>query len=363
MNPCAIGFFITPHGFGHAARAAALMQSLCKLNAALELHLFTQVPEHFFTESHISQFNYVDLKCDLGLVQISSLDADLSASATALNQFIPFDRGWVEHLAEEVVRRQLKVLICDIAPLGIAVAEKAGIPSILIENFTWDWIYQPLIRQEPRFEALCEKFDHIFTQATFRLQTQPICLPSSQALLSVEPVSRQIYQTREAVRQHWPLDKDKDTVFVTMGGVSENAPFIELLTQFDSVQFILTGVAESFCRGNVWAIANAQPIYTPDLINASDAMVAKTGYSTLSEAWATGIPVACVTRESFRESWILQQFVEQQLHGFSMNESRYRDGAWLYSEMPQLLGQKRREARANGADELARHCLAIIESS
>jgi len=32
--------------------------------------------------------------------------------------------------------------ICEIAPMGILVAKETRVPAILVDNFTWDWIYQ-----------------------------------------------------------------------------------------------------------------------------------------------------------------------------------------------------------------------------
>ncbi|MEZ4565570.1 MAG: hypothetical protein R2860_00930 [Desulfobacterales bacterium] len=36
--------------------------------------------------------------------------------------------------------------------LGIAVAERSGIFSVLVENFTWDWIYADYVSTDRRFE-------------------------------------------------------------------------------------------------------------------------------------------------------------------------------------------------------------------
>ena len=41
-------------------------------------------------------------------------------------------------------------MIADIPPLAIAAARRAGIPSIVVGNFTWDWIYA----YYPRFERM-----------------------------------------------------------------------------------------------------------------------------------------------------------------------------------------------------------------
>ena len=46
--------------------------------------------------------------------------------------------------------------MCDISPLGLMVAERAGLPSVLVENFTWDWLYAPLVAQDPAFGPIVD---------------------------------------------------------------------------------------------------------------------------------------------------------------------------------------------------------------
>ena len=46
-----IAYFVTPHGFGHAARAAAVMVALQEIDPAIQFDIFTQVPRWFFQDS------------------------------------------------------------------------------------------------------------------------------------------------------------------------------------------------------------------------------------------------------------------------------------------------------------------------
>ncbi len=46
-----IAYFVTPHGYGHASRAAAVMAALLELDASIRFEIFTQVPAWFFESS------------------------------------------------------------------------------------------------------------------------------------------------------------------------------------------------------------------------------------------------------------------------------------------------------------------------
>ncbi len=98
-NRIPVAVFITPHGFGHAARAAAVMIELNRLVPNIIFHIYTQTPRWFFIESHLSDFIYHDVLTDVGLVQQNALDEDLPATLNRLKDFLPFQPNWIETLA------------------------------------------------------------------------------------------------------------------------------------------------------------------------------------------------------------------------------------------------------------------------
>jgi hypothetical protein len=46
-----IAYFVSPHGFGHAARAAAVMEALSEIDTGVQFEIFTTVPFWFFRDS------------------------------------------------------------------------------------------------------------------------------------------------------------------------------------------------------------------------------------------------------------------------------------------------------------------------
>jgi len=120
----AAGFFITPHGFGHASRASAVIEALQDTHPTLRLEIFTTVPRWYFERS-VDCFGYHELDCDLGLVQTDALSVDIPATLTALAKRLPFDSRLIERLAQQVTVLGCRIVVCDIAPLGVAVAAAA----------------------------------------------------------------------------------------------------------------------------------------------------------------------------------------------------------------------------------------------
>ncbi len=135
MTPPRLAFFVSPHGFGHAARVAAVMAAVHERTGA-EFEIFTTVPRWFFDESLAGLFRYYEVVCDVGFVQVSALRYDLRRTVQALNDLVPFDPVLLDALGARVHEAGCSAVLCDISSLGIAVAERAQVPSVLIESFS-----------------------------------------------------------------------------------------------------------------------------------------------------------------------------------------------------------------------------------
>ena len=284
-----IACFITPHGFGHAARASAVMLALSETNSKYHFHVYTKVPKWFFRESGLTAFTYHSLLTDIGLVQQDAMQEDVPATIERLSQFYPFDPKLVTRLSAEISSLRCLAVICDIAPLGIAAAEQAGLPSILIENFTWDWIYQSYVEQYPAIKKYITLLEELFAQASYHIQSQPACL-SKENSLSVSPVSRPIRTARLAVRKRLALEIDDSVGLVTMGGIQGAQFALDHLRKHDETVFILPDTSREVLHdGNLILLPYHHGIYHPDLVNACDFVVGKLGYSTFAECYAAGV--------------------------------------------------------------------------
>jgi len=106
-------------------------------------------------------------------------------------------------------------------------------------------------------------------------------------------------------------------------------------------------------RGQVIYLGKSSGFYHPDLINASDAVIGKVGYSTLAEIYQAGVPYGYIARPRFRESAPLVAFIEQHMVGLPISEAEFMAGQWL-ERLPDLLALPRQTApKINGAMAVA----------
>ncbi len=350
-----IAFFISPHGFGHAARASAVMQALTRRIPQILFEIFTTAPAWFFRESLSCPFNYHHEIVDIGLVQATPLAEDLPATLSALESFIPFSTNLLDRLATCLRQTNCSLVICDISPLGLAVARHANIPSILIENFTWDWIYAGYLELHPSFERFISLFKQHFASCSCHIQTHPLCSHSLNADFISPPISRDPLASAVETRDKLGIPLDQPVLLLTMGGIQADFSTVKASTKnAQSPLIIIPGGSQVLERdGNLILLPHHSPFYHPDLINAVDAVISKIGYSTIAEAYFAGTPFGYIPRLSFRESPMLEKFIERYIPCLSFTENDFVSPL-LTEKITRLMSlAPRKPAAKNGASLVA----------
>lgn len=360
-NRSILAYFVTSHGFGHAARASAVMNALMNQNPNIHIIIFTQSPKWFFQDTLSTHFDYERIQTDVGMVQQNPTREDFSASITALSRFKATFDDQSRLIAKRLVSLNCKMAICDISPLGIAAAQIAEIPSILVENFTWDWIYKNYQSEaKAALKPYSDFMGALFGAASYRIQTQPVC-ETVQSDLTTLPVSRPARTSESEVRSRLGVTAQRPLVVITMGGISANFQFMNALEKLSDICFVITGTGRQKCvRNNLILLPEHSTYYHPDLINACDAVIGKVGYSTLAEVYHAGVPFGYVARPAFPESFKLTRFIEKEMAGIEFEEAGFYRGDWI-EQVPELVQLPSVGPRGeNGADKIAAFIIRLL---
>jgi hypothetical protein len=356
MTP--IAFFVSPHGFGHAARAAAVANALAARHSAIHVHVFTTVPRWFFEESLVAGFSYYPCESDVGLVQASPLVEDPVATVERLEASPWSDLTAVDALASTVVGLGCRLVIADISPLGLRVAVRAGLPSALVANFTWDWIYDRMPAAPAALRRLGRAMAGDFASAGLSIAAEPVCEPLAGSV-AVPPVARAPRMSREAVRRQLGVPDGAPMVVASMGGITWDYGRLEsLAAPMNDTWFVVPGGAGSVShRGRVVLLPFHSRYFHPDLMAAADAVIGKLGYSTVAEASRGGTAMAYVARPGFPESAVLARFVERHLNACELGRGAFERGSWL----PVIAGLLGKSRRSPGLGDGAAAAAAAIE--
>ncbi|HNX50575.1 MAG TPA: hypothetical protein PLS53_06495 [Thermoanaerobaculaceae bacterium] len=324
-----LAFFVSPHGFGHAARACAVMQAMREVWPDVAFEVFTLVPEWFFAESLGDGFRHHLLRSDVGLVQRTTLDEDPEATARVLESFVPFDAAALGLMADLLHNLGCEAVLADISPLGIAIGHAAGLPTVLVENFTWDWIYQAYTASVPALAGPAELLHRAFGLASMRVRCRPAC-GEVEAGHVVSPISRPPRTGRDRCRRELGVDKGRPVVLVTMGGTPWRLAALAPLLARRDVAFVIPGGADDYrWQENLVLLPHHSRFHHPDLVAAADVVIGKVGYSTVAEVYHSGVPFGFVPRRRFPESPYLERFVRESMSGREISPREAESSEWV----------------------------------
>jgi len=349
-----IGCFISPHGFGHATRVCAVIEALQNLTN-LETHIFTTVDRSIFDQS-LSRYLYTPQVTDVGFIQHDAFRLDIGKTISALNNFLPFSEKLVDRLAMDC--REMSFILCDISSLGIAVGAKADIPTVLIENFTWDWLYSFYEDHYPELTRHSAYLDTLYQRADYHIKTAPLC-KKGKADLFCGPIYRTVRKPDNYLRTQFSC-RNRKIVLITLGGIGFSPVFIDMLSQHPDYLFLIGGQDEDARLGsNVHTLSKNSQLYHPDLINGSDIIVFKSGYSTLAECYQSGRPSICIRRNGFAESEILESFAVENMSSILISQDDFASGRWL-EVLSEISTNRIHEHVENGAEKAARFLRKIL---
>jgi hypothetical protein len=236
----------------------------------------------------------------------------------------------------------------------VAAAKGAGLPSVLIENFTWDFIYEHYFEQVPGLEVFSYYLKNIFSQADLHIQTTPVCRPAENAV-PVGPISRVPKTAPAEIRARLKVPSDAKMVVVSMGGVPDQFLFLRHLPAAIEPYIIIPSADHLYCsHPKVILLPTHSTLFHPDLLLAADLLIGKAGYSTIAEVYHTGVPFGYVPRPQSPETPALERFIQDQLSAQAISAQEYTEGRWL-AMLPKLLQLPRsRPPLENGADTVAR---------
>jgi L-arabinokinase len=282
------------------------------------------------------------------LPHIDSLRLDEEETARRAARFYDrFDRVVADEAACLSAIRP-DVVIGDIPPLAFAAAAAAGVPSVALGNFTWDWIYASY----PAFDSLAPRviptIERAYGQATaaLRLPLHGGFEPMSAVTIDIPLIARRSQRDPAEVRR--------------VLGVSDDRPLV--LVSFGAYGVALT--AEALRQDGLAIISPDQPppgLKYQDLIAAADVVVSKPGYGIISECVANDTALLYTSRGRFAEYDVFVQEMPSLLRCRYMSNEELHEGRWEKS-IAALLSQPRpaQTARVDGAAVAADYILTTF---
>jgi L-arabinokinase len=197
-------------------------------------------------------------------------------------------------------QRKARVVVTDVGPFPLEVAEAAGVPGLCIANFTWADIYAEYAGREPGFTPIVADLESRYARATLMLETGlTLPMPYFPRRKSVGLVARPGASRRAELREMLgPAAEGKRLALVYAGNWGLPVPW-ERLEQFVGWHFLSLNPFETKTTNSSQVAQTAMP--HPDFVASVDLVISKLGYGITGECLTAGTPFLYCPRHDFAE--------------------------------------------------------------
>jgi L-arabinokinase len=326
-----LAVYVSGHGYGHATRTAEVLRAVRARAADLPIVVRTSAPAFLFEGVIAPPLAVRRVECDVGLVQRDALVIDEAGTVAAWRAFMD---GWDARVAGEAAwlrEAGARLVLGDIPPLAFAAAAAAGVPSVALGNFSWDWVYAHLAAREPALVEAAARAGEAYAGAELLLRL-PFAgdLSAFRRIEDVPLVARKPEVARAEARGRLGLD-DRPAVLLSFGGLGLPGLQLAAFGALTGYQVLLTGGAgDGAAPANLRRLDGpsllAAGLEYPDVVGAADVVVTKPGYGIVSDCIGAGTRLVYTDRGDFPEYPVMVAEMPRYLPAVFASNEEVREG-------------------------------------
>lgn len=332
------------------------------------MHIFTHASRWLLDRTLRVPVTIVEQAVDTGAIQRDSLALDIPATLEAAARFEALADEAAVSLASEFRTRGVAVVVSDAPPMPCTAARLAGVPAVVLANFTWDWIYADFTADHPGFDTLPSQLGARYADAdaAWRLPMHG-GFETFRTVLDFPWIARRSRRDRDEVRQRIGATDGRPLVLISFGGYGvanmtlahhEGAPYRLVLS---------AGAAHGPADAPSDAlhldrdVLEAQGLRYEDIVAACDIVASKPGYGIVSECVANGAALLYTERGRFAEYPVMVDQMPAVLRCRHLSNDALATGRWD-ADVEAVLAQAQPAERplVNGADVAAGMLSAML---
>jgi hypothetical protein len=291
---------LSPHGYGHAAMTAPLIEALRAVRPDLELILQTSTAPGWLKSRYAEPFQLIDQTPDFGMVMESALKVLPEESHRRYLDLHARLETVVEAEAALYARLKPDLLLSNISYIALLAARRAGIPAAAMSCLNWAEIYGAYCGHLPGAGAVVAQMNQAYECAAFFLCPAP-SLPMSvlSNIRPIGPLARRAVKRRPALLQALGAGEQEKIGLIGFGGMDAPLDYARW-PRLPGWHWVL-GNGTVSGREDMRLLADI-PMSFSDLLASSDVCIGKPGYGTFTEAAVNGTPMLYLPRPDWPES-------------------------------------------------------------
>lgn len=323
-----IVFYVSGHGYGHATRSGEVIRAIGGQSTDVQIHVRCNVSAGIFLPDSDRRIHHTAVNLDVGTVQKDSFQVDKQATLKQVQQLYARRKAVISRELRFINRIRADLLVADVPPLAFDIAEAAGVPSIALANFSWDWIYRAYLDEFPAFQEVIHQVSASYRKADVLLRL-PFYgdLSVFKKIVDIPLVGRKAKKSKSLVLQKLGFSDPagKKLVLVAFRATDLQRVDLQRLESWPEYLFITIGTGGRF--RNQLNLEGDVPEFT-DILNACDAVVSKPGYGLVSEVIANRTPLLFTERKDFPEYEVLTRGLRTSAVAKFMPLSDFFSGNW-----------------------------------
>lgn len=352
MKSINILYYISSHGFGHAARAGQVIRELIKNHT---VYIKSMVPNWLLCQVIGKKPHLFRHQSDVGCLQTNNFDIDIGNTIRAYQEQAKANQPHVESELSFIKENKVDLLVSDIPSFPFLVAKKASIPSFFIGNFTWKSIYDFYLKDESH--PIIKELKMEYGMATHSLIT-PLAMemPELNNQHSINHIARKGNNIRKILNKDLHIPEGNKLVLFYSGNRGIEHIRSNLIQKIKGHTFIsfypLPVPAKNFI------FLNNSDYPHQDIMASSDMAMIKPGYGMVSEALVNNVPIIYPPRKDFAEYFTFLKEFEQSGGTELISRDDFESGNWNDALRKAADTKYKKTYASNGAKE----CKQIIET-
>ena len=320
---------LSSHGYGHAARQAAILYEIHRLKPEWRLVISSTVDYRFLRLIFKGlPIEYRRCCWDVGICQSNALDVDLDLTLSLLETLQKDLPAQIDTEVKWIVEQKSNTLIIgDIPPSSSQLASKICSPLVLIGNFGWDDIYFPL---GDKFKYFAELSRREYSSADILIKL-PFSMQMNWGLkyFNVGLTSLKPRPLREKIKRKIESFKSPNIIIGFGGyGFKLSKMHFKMWPQYNF--FIPYSYSKDFNNNelddNIFILPENSRVV--DFLPFCQRHLGKPGYSSFCEAISNNVGMHIVKRHSFAESNILINGIKESGKYCLLTEDAFNNGDW-----------------------------------
>jgi len=295
---------------------------------------------------------------DVGMVQKDSIRVDVDATLGEALELVD-ERGRLVDFEAEFLRGEgADLVVADIPSIPIESAAEAGIPSLAVGNFSWDWIYSPFVERDARWGGVIRLFEEGYRQAE-RLLKLPFSpsMPVFSRQMDVPLLAKPGRDRRKELVAMTGADDGKRWVLLSFTTLEWDEAALREVESLREYEWFTVMPLNWAGHPRIHAV-DRNAVGFSDVLASVDLAVSKPGFGILSDCVANAKTLIYAEREDFIEYPLLEQELKRYLRNVHIPAADLYAGRLRFALEAAETAPAPREHLATGGAEIVADYLA-----